>query len=365
MSTPRISIIVPIYNTEKYLPRCLDSLIGQTFNDIEIICVIDGSEDNSVEICKEYREKDPRIIIIAQENQGPSGARNTGITYARGEYIQFCDSDDYYSPKMCQILYTAISSSGADLAASGTRIIYDDVDRFSEDNGYYRIQGSGLTLVNESVFQNTDVSLWNKIFRKSIIDAYQVNFPVGLFYEDAAFFFKYLFVSKKIFYIKEVLYTYVRHQNSIMSNTFNKSTRAIDHVKIIADIQSFITNNELKGIYVSNVFLWIIVSYTQGVIMYGLEPIYESAVGIAAGFLVDVPPCNIKNCPYINRKEKDELLALKERNTELFLKIYYSRPRLMKRIIKKIYLLIFPKVRNYDPEKHFFKNNKKCVNIFS
>jgi len=347
MSIPIISIIVPIYNTEKYLPRCLDSLIGQTFTNIEIICVIDGSEDNSLDICKNYKDKDPRIIIITQENQGLSGARNTGLIHSNGEYVQFCDSDDYYSLSMCEKLFTVISLSGADLAMTGIKVVDEQLNELTGDFAYYKVKREGMINVNAGIFQTANVFSWNKIFRKSIIDKYQIIFPVGLLFEDAAFFFKYLFVSKNIFYTKEILYTYVRHQNTIMSNTFNKSMRAIDHVKILIDIRSFIIDNELEGKYVNNIFLWIIIAYTYGVIMYGPEAIYESAFTITASLLTDVSIIDIKKCPYLNKKQKLELLALKDYNTQLFLKLYFSRPHFLRRLIKRFYLFFSPKVLDY------------------
>ena len=98
-----VSIVLPVYNVEKYLPRCLDSVTGQTYKDLEIICVDDGSPDGSVEIIKRYAENDDRIVLISQKNQGLSGARNTGINAARGEYIMFLDSDDYIDAEACEV----------------------------------------------------------------------------------------------------------------------------------------------------------------------------------------------------------------------------------------------------------------------
>jgi len=333
MNQPIISIIVPIYNVEKELPRCLESLITQTFKDIEIICVIDGSPDNSLRICEEYQSNEPRIVIVSQENQGLSGARNTGLARAKGKYIQFCDPDDYYSPDMCEKLHNAISLSNADLAIAGTRVLYDQVPVVASDNECFRIKGKGLTPVNEVVFRNTNVFSWNKIFKKSTIDAYNINFPVGLYYEDACFLYKYLFVSKTIYYVPEYLYTYVRHDNSIMSNTFRKVPWAIDHVKILKDIKDFLRKNNLKNSYEIDVFLWIVINYTRLAISWGTESAYDSAFEIASGLLADISDNFIQGCPCVSKEDIAKLMLLKKSSKKMFLKtmdIEARRKRLKK-----------------------------------
>ena len=112
-----ISIIVPVYNTAPYLPQCLDSLVNQTYRDIEIICVNDGSTDNSPDILKAYAERDSRILVIHQENLGLSGARNKGLESARGEWVMFVDSDDWIAPDMYEKLYHHLTEDGSDIAA--------------------------------------------------------------------------------------------------------------------------------------------------------------------------------------------------------------------------------------------------------
>ena len=128
----KISIIVPVYNTEKYLGVCLDSLISQTYKDIEIICVDDGSTDNSLQILNDYAAKDSRIKILTQKNQGPSVARNLGLEKAKGEYITFVDSDDWVSIDMCEKIYSKAIDTNADLVlfphsrVTNTNISLDD-----------------------------------------------------------------------------------------------------------------------------------------------------------------------------------------------------------------------------------------------
>ena len=114
-----VSIIVPVYNVEKYLNKCVDSILGQTFEDFELILVNDGSVDRSPSICRDYADKDGRVRYISQENMGPGRARNVGIEAAGGAYILFVDSDDYIAENMLEILYGNITTSGADMATCG------------------------------------------------------------------------------------------------------------------------------------------------------------------------------------------------------------------------------------------------------
>ena len=119
MSFERISIIVPIYNVEKYLPRCIESLMGQTYKNIEIILVNDGSTDNCRHICNDYKKRDNRIIVFHQKNAGVSNARNTGLKVASGQFVGFCDPDDWVESKMYEEMLAAINKKNADIAICG------------------------------------------------------------------------------------------------------------------------------------------------------------------------------------------------------------------------------------------------------
>jgi glycosyltransferase involved in cell wall biosynthesis len=273
---PIISVIVPIYKTEKYVSSCLESLINQTLQNIEIICVNDGSPDNSLIICEKYAQNDPRIIIISQTNQGLSAARNTGLSYARGEYIQFCDSDDYFMPTMCEKMYTVISSMDVDMAMSGIDLVYEDMPPWSDEN-WFSVPFRGISTINDDLFKTINVYAWNKIFKREFIVKYNIKFPYGLHYEDAAFLFKYLMISRSIYCIDLPLYNYVRRSNSIMSATMNeKSDYAIDHIYVINDIAHFM---ELNGLFArfERVFIWMILSYIRLCCLYGGETIFKKA----------------------------------------------------------------------------------------
>lgn len=186
---PELSIIVPVYKVEKYLPRCIDSILAQTFGDFELILIDDGSPDGCGRICDEYARKDKRIVVIHQKNMGVSAARNAGLDIARGRYIGFVDSDDWIEPQMYEAMMDAIRENGADMAVCGVRYADEDgkftrADRLSE--GVYTRAG-----LLEDVFAMPNKlggGCCNKVFDASKIAS--VRFKVGMtIAEDALYLF--------------------------------------------------------------------------------------------------------------------------------------------------------------------------------
>lgn len=239
---PEISIIVPIYNVEPYIETCLKSLVGQTFRDTEIVCVDDCGTDASMDMVQRFAEKDNRIRIVRhQVNKGLSAARNTGLNVVRSPYVMFCDSDDFYAPDMCEKMYRAIQTFGCDVAICATNIIYEkNEDWRASDDYYYSLKFNGKQNVSMRVLKNTDVSMWNKIFKKEIIDKYEIRFPEGLKFEDAFFFNAYAVFAKTAFFLNEKLYNYKRRQGSIMEETFNKkNSDSIHHLEIAIKLHEF------------------------------------------------------------------------------------------------------------------------------
>lgn len=244
---PKLSIIVPIYNREKYLRKCLDSVINQTLKEIEIICVNDGSTDGSLEIINEYAKKDNRVKIINKENGGVASARNAGMNVATAEYYTFIDSDDLLDNDAYEKAMMHIDE--ADLVHFGIKVFGDShyAQRLGDDN-YYKIKYTGVKKLNKKIILNSDVSACNKIFKKSIIDEYNITFPDGLNYEDAEFYYKYVSCAETVYYLDKYFYHYRRSGNSIMSDSFNGSVKAIHHLYIIKNIFNFwVTNNYLKN----------------------------------------------------------------------------------------------------------------------
>jgi glycosyltransferase involved in cell wall biosynthesis len=306
-----ISVIVPIYNMERHLPRCLDSILNQTFHDIEIICINDGSSDASLAICEVYAKRDARILVISQENQGRSGARNTGLAHASGMYIQFCDPDDYYHPEICLKLHDALVSFNADIAIAGARVIYDEVPVIQSDIGYYGLHFCGLCPVNEILICNTNVVVWNKIFRKSIIDEYNIKFPTGLWYEDTSFFYEYILVSNTAYFIQENLYTYIRYKNSMMGiSLYKKTSKSLEHLYIIANIKQFMYLHNLYDRWI-DIFLWLVLTYTDSAFSSGTVEIVDKIFFVAKDLLEDISYDILQRYKLGNKVDNTRLMALK------------------------------------------------------
>ena len=178
---PKISVILPIYNVEKYLRRCLDSVLNQTFTDFEAICVNDGSPDKSLHILEEYAAKDSRIKIVTQENQGLSMARNNGLKVAKGDYIYFLDSDDAIHPKLLEIAYTFASKNNADMVCFGFEKS-DGIEyapkNINIENLKYKVTDNPLNLALSNSKFRIPFNVWTKFYKKEILNG--INFIKGI-----------------------------------------------------------------------------------------------------------------------------------------------------------------------------------------
>ena len=225
ISTPKISVIVPVYNTAKYLKRCVESLIDQTLRDIEIILIDDGSKDQSPDICDEYARNDSRVYVIHKQNQGQGLARNDGIKAANGEYICFLDSDDYYEPKTCEILVDTMESTAADICSYGYQM--DDsegnlVKRPAiKDKEYIGKEGIRQFILHYFGDAMDDdelrgVSSCMSVFKRSIIREYNIDFPSErvVSSEDTAFCLEFCKYVSKAVTISDSLYHYCQNEGS-------------------------------------------------------------------------------------------------------------------------------------------------------
>lgn len=265
-----ISIIVPIYNTEKYLVRCLDSLINQTYKNIEILCINDGSTDNSLNILNEYATKDKRIIVINQTNSGAATARNNGLDNATGQFLMFCDSDDYYEPDMCQKMINAILSYNVDLVMCDCKYIkeeYFTTTRTQKDIKYHNLKLIGFHSINKNNYDIINVILWNKIFKTSLVEKYHISFPDVYEHDDASFILKYLAISSSYYGLNEILYNYnISNPNSLMENLYRKNNQNhFDFLYAYNDVTLFMLKTPIipkeitkkyKEIYINIIKYW-------------------------------------------------------------------------------------------------------------
>ncbi len=244
MKKSKVSVIVPVYNVEKYVGICLDSLLKQTLKDIEIICVNDGSTDGSLEILEEYRKKDSRIIVVNQQNGGRSIARNKGLKKVSSPYVMFCDSDDKYDLTMCEKMVKALEEYETDLAVCGITTEYEAHSEIkNSDEAYYRLKFYGKNYIDENIIRKTDASVCNKIFRMDLIQKFKIDFPEKLNNEDYYFYNAYMSVAKTCYYLNRKLYKYIRHEGSIMSEFFDKDLYSPDHLLIAEKLFKFYKEN--------------------------------------------------------------------------------------------------------------------------
>jgi len=217
---PKVSVIVPVYNVEQYLPQCLLTIIHQTLEDIEIILVNDGSTDCSLEICEKAAELDDRIIVLNQKNQGQSSARNLALNIATGEYVCFIDSDDYVSLNYLESLYNHASYNDCELACIHHTIWDYSVDANKDLRiGATKIQ-SGIYEMNEKIFADKD-SLYRmtagKVWKRELIEKLNLRFLVGKVREDEHFFWCMLPFVKKFAVVPEAFYFYRQRPGSTMA----------------------------------------------------------------------------------------------------------------------------------------------------
>lgn len=212
-----ISIIVPVFKVEKYLKRCVESIRNQTYPDIEIILVDDGSPDACPQICDQYAQEDTRIKVIHKSNGGLSDARNCGIDAARGKYIGFVDSDDYIHPEMYMQLWKNIKENMADIAVCGVEKVYsDDAPVFRQEKGNLKIYDGRQAIENifdASLYLQSVVS-WNKLYKKEIFE--NVRFPIGKIHEDEFTTYVLFYKCDKVVYNTGIYYYYYQRTDSIM-----------------------------------------------------------------------------------------------------------------------------------------------------
>jgi len=221
----KVSVIVPFYNVEQYIEKCLDTLVNQTLNEIEIILVNDGSKDRSIDIVKKYLESYPeKIVYLEKENGGLSDARNYAIPYAKGEYIAFLDSDDYVEENMYNDMYEKAKQENSCMVECD--FYWEYPNKRKQDIGIEYKE-------KKEMLQNVRVVAWNKLIKKEILEKTQITFPKGYRYEDVEFTYKLIPYLEKVSFSRKPYVHYVQRQGSI-SNSQNERTKEIfevlDHV---------------------------------------------------------------------------------------------------------------------------------------
>lgn len=231
-----VSIIVPVYNVEKYLNRCIESILRQTYEQLEIILVDDGSPDGCPDICDAWGERDKRIRVIHKKNGGLSDARNVGLANATGEYVAFVDSDDWIHEKYIESLYSAVVKYQVDIAACDVQKVHEEVQKEKELESFidiYKTEDALHTLMNGTVFRAV---VWNKLYRRRILDG--ERFEVGRYHEDEFFTYRIMGKARKMAFVNADLYYYFQREGSIMRTISYKHLDALDaHIERINYVQ--------------------------------------------------------------------------------------------------------------------------------
>ena len=276
----KISIIIPVYNVEKYLRECLDSILAQTFQDFEIICVDDGSTDKSLEILQEYKRKDDRFVILQQRHSGAGSARNNGIRLAEGKYIQFLDSDDYFEPTLLEEMYNRAEKFNADLTVCSSRKV--------DDEGNITETGSPNFPINidkvprEQVFNRQDFKdeifcllipvVWNKLIKKSFLEENHLEFPPLKIYEDIAFMHSLVISARRIAAFNKELINYRFNRPGSLVST--RSSHTIDAVKSCMYLGEFLKSRGFLPEY-ENAYRKVFINHIRAEISYCNDSEYK------------------------------------------------------------------------------------------
>lgn len=241
-----ISCIVPVYNVEKYITKCINSILAQSFKDYEIIMIDDGSTDNSGNICDEYAQAYEFIRVIHQSNMGLSAARNAGIEIAKGKYFIFIDSDDYIDSNMFEKLYRLNKENDTLISVCDKAFVFENTGKIeygSESREQYVLTAEQAFEKAVDFYGKFGMEMWNKLYSKKLFD--DVRFPVGKLFEDQATQYKLIFATDRISYIEKSYYYYLRRSNSITTEGYSHCKEA-QRMEMSNEMVNYISANHRK-----------------------------------------------------------------------------------------------------------------------
>lgn len=242
----RVSVIVPVYNAERYLERCVNSIFAQTFTDYELILVDDGSTDDSGKMCDDYAQSNPQVNVIHQTNQGVSAARQKGLDAANGQYVTFADPDDWVEPTMLEELLEVAINNDADVVVCDFKI------NSSELYGWYKCQNpqdlSSDSLLHQLISGKLHGFTWNKLYRSSCLRKYHITFPNGINYSEDLWFNCKLFLNQnvKVAYLNKAFYHYDYYSNSSGLSRKLSARSVKDYLSFIKFIHDELQEGEFK-----------------------------------------------------------------------------------------------------------------------
>lgn len=342
MDKIKVSIVIPVYNVEKYLEQCMESIISQTLTELEIICVNDGSTDNSLKILEKYEKIDTRIKIISKKNDGLGAARNTGINAAHGEYIGFVDSDDFVDETMFEKLYNKGKSTGADVVLSnldlyfdntGERKIYRDVELYHELEKRNSFKAEQYTKIVRSI------AVWDRIYKLDFLKKYNLKNPEHIIYEDALFSYQTTILADKLAVVNEPLYMYRKNTGVAITDKEIKNDKyKFDYLDNNLKIKQFLIDNNVYNVYFVDFWLY---HFTGAIWHQGNTRNYSTFKKFFYGMkdMIDDDVYAFINCQsnevivdYINNLKNNKLMSFY---------ITFGLTNKIKRLLHKIYERIF------------------------
>lgn len=332
----KISVIIPVYKVEKYLRKCVDSVLAQTYTNLEIILVDDGSPDRCGEICDEYARIDSRIKVIHKENGGLSDARNAGIEAATGEYIAFVDSDDYISPYMYEKLYNAIIKADADMSICNFLYV-DESGNEIYNNSNPPIKDeltNGIDVLSKKIIEEKSwywIVTVTKLYKKSLFE--KLRFPINKYHEDEFVFHKILLLCNKIACIPDILYYYVQRSNSIMNTGYSIHSLDACEAIFMRELELYELNFDIVPIYIMTTV--------------SIKLVYLSLKG--ANY-------RIKE----NRKRYNEIYKLYCTLLKSLLKTSLSLRKKLFLCVNTGVMFLAPKIAAVIPMYKIFSNRRKC-----
>lgn len=248
MTSNLISIIMPVYNVSDYLAQCLESVLGQTYTNLQIICVDDGSTDGSGEICDFYAKKDSRLQVIHQKNAGAGAARNVGLSAAEGDFIGFVDSDDYIAPEMYQSLLDVLIQTDSDIAACNTVEVFQNRIVGNDSGGELQCF-SGIELLKKTAEHWKYYIMVNKLFRRELVQ--DGRFPEGNIIDDGFYTYQIIAKARKVAWIESGLYYYRQRRSSVMNLASYEARRELDALRLQKAKVDFVQERypEFSGVF--------------------------------------------------------------------------------------------------------------------
>lgn len=263
----KISVIIPVYNVKKYLKKCINSVISQTYKNLEIILVDDGSPDSCPEMCDDFAKKDTRIKVIHKKNGGLSSARNAGLDITTGQYVYFLDSDDYIEKETLETMLTTMQKNKVDIVIAGAQPFYigkNKPERFDYMVNYFNTTNEQSIFKPKSIMKLFPVA-WGKLYKKNIIDKYNLHFDEGLINEDESFNWYYNTKIKHGIFIPNKFYNYLIRQDSIMGRKESKGDKICDSLHIVDNVYYHLIIHKLYKKYKKKFIAWAfsLISYTE------------------------------------------------------------------------------------------------------